>query len=240
MASAPSRAPNWVSDQTLVALRRRLWLLCRHPPGALACALAQAILRALPLLLSALEALTAKAVILLELWRAQWRGLHSAHDFYPIPVHAGEMHAEWLARPNQVLGRAWDAPASRSCMYTEFVDPTLEHDLGSRSKPWALSPLIATMPYFEHRPIEAGAPEPPFPPKERIADDTTRLRTTSANGNGKNGKTKDSPSKRREYFTIPQDSIIAARILKFAFRHNFRLRLEMRILTTNRSISILV
>jgi len=34
--------------------------------------------------------------------------------------------------------------------FMSFVDPTLEHDLGSQTKPWALSPLISTMPHFSH------------------------------------------------------------------------------------------
>ncbi|TFK92352.1 DUF1769-domain-containing protein [Polyporus arcularius HHB13444] len=106
-----------------------------------------------------------------------------------------------------LFGNIFDRPLklpwvfSVAVKFMNFVDPTLEHDLGSSSKPWALSPLIATMPYFAHRRIQPGAPEPPFPPKEPTGDDTTQLRTTSANGNGKNAKTKDSPSKRRGYFT---------------------------------------
>jgi len=34
--------------------------------------------------------------------------------------------------------------------FMSYVDPTLEHDLGSQTKPWALSPLISTMPHFSH------------------------------------------------------------------------------------------
>jgi hypothetical protein len=29
-----------------------------------------------------------------------------------------------------------------------YVDPTLEQDLGSQTRPWALSPFIATMPHL--------------------------------------------------------------------------------------------
>ncbi|KAI0716744.1 hypothetical protein C8Q76DRAFT_725459 [Earliella scabrosa] len=87
--------------------------------------------------------------------------------------------------------------------FMNFIDPTLEHDLASKRKPWALSPLIATMPYFEHRRLESGSSAPAFPPKEPIGDDTTQLRTspTATTGSGKSGKTKETPSKRRAFFT---------------------------------------
>ena len=90
-------------------------------------------------------------------------------------------------------------------MHNSFIDPTLEQDLASGTKPWALSPLIATMPYFHHTPIERGraAGTPAFPPTEPISDDTSRLRVraTQTDGNIKGGKLKGNPSKRRSYFT---------------------------------------
>lgn len=64
-----------------------------------------------------------------------------------------------------------------------FIDPTLEHDLTS-SKPWALSPLIATMPHFAHERIYkldslSSSDISPFPPPVSISDDTSQLCTTS-------------------------------------------------------------
>ena len=64
-----------------------------------------------------------------------------------------------------------------------FIDPTLEHNLIS-NKPWALSPLIATMPHFMHERIYEldGLPQsdfPSFPPLISISDDTSQLWTTS-------------------------------------------------------------
>ena len=85
-----------------------------------------------------------------------------------------------------------------------FIDPTLEQDLASRTKPWALSPLIATMPYFHHTPVaKSSAAAPAFPPKEPTDDDTSqlRVRATQTDGNIKGGKLKGNPSKRRSYFT---------------------------------------
>ncbi|KAI0676355.1 hypothetical protein C8Q78DRAFT_1157991 [Trametes maxima] len=87
--------------------------------------------------------------------------------------------------------------------FMNFIDPTLEHDLASRSKPWALSPLVATMPYFRQQRAPRGAPPPPFPPAEPLSDDATQLRTTPsapAPANPALAKLKASPAKRRSYF----------------------------------------
>lgn len=61
------------------------------------------------------------------------------------------------------------------------MDPTLEHDLQSQTKPWALSPLISTMPYFAHHRVRdhAGAP---FPPPSSLTDDTFELYLASDSG----------------------------------------------------------
>src|SRR6266853_3295999 len=42
------------------------------------------------------------------------------------------------------------------------MDPTLDHDLSSSTKPWALSPLIATMPHLAHSrvPVASRSPSP--------------------------------------------------------------------------------
>ncbi|KAI0763444.1 DUF1769-domain-containing protein [Trametes elegans] len=84
--------------------------------------------------------------------------------------------------------------------FMNFIDPTLEHDLASRTKPWALSPLVATMPYLRH---QRGAAAPPFPPPEPIGDDATQLRRTpgaSPASPGAAAKLKGNPSKRRAHF----------------------------------------
>lgn len=56
-----------------------------------------------------------------------------------------------------------------------YIDPTLEHDLTSPTKPWALSPLISTMPHFAHRKIGEFDPLPEFPPRESLKDDNSHL-----------------------------------------------------------------
>ncbi len=56
-----------------------------------------------------------------------------------------------------------------------FVDPTLEHDLMAQSKPWALSPLISTMPHFEHKRCPKNVQIPSFSPTESVKDSTDML-----------------------------------------------------------------
>jgi len=55
-----------------------------------------------------------------------------------------------------LFGNTFDRPlklpwgSGAALKFMHFVDPTLEHDLSSPVKPWALSPLISTMPHFSH------------------------------------------------------------------------------------------
>ncbi|TFK38073.1 hypothetical protein BDQ12DRAFT_683924 [Crucibulum laeve] len=55
-----------------------------------------------------------------------------------------------------LFGNTFDRPlklpwgTSAVLKFMNYVDPTLEHDLQSNTKPWALSPLISTMPHFVH------------------------------------------------------------------------------------------
>ncbi|KIK99178.1 hypothetical protein PAXRUDRAFT_30667 [Paxillus rubicundulus Ve08.2h10] len=92
---------------------------------------------------------------------------------------------------NILFGNIFDKPlklpwgSSAALTFMQFIDPTLEHNLTSTSKPWALSPLIATMPHFAHRRIrdphetllsEESEPfQSPFPPTTSISDDTSQL-----------------------------------------------------------------
>ncbi|KAI5122636.1 hypothetical protein M0805_008722 [Coniferiporia weirii] len=79
-----------------------------------------------------------------------------------------------------LFGNTFDRPlklpwgTSAALKFMNFVDPTLEHDLMS-SQPWALSPLIATMPNFTHTPVAAGVSPPPFPSSKSIGDDISHL-----------------------------------------------------------------
>jgi len=64
----------------------------------------------------------------------------------------------------------WGSGAALKFM--SYLDPALSHDLGSQTKPWALSPLVATMPHFAH----SHNSEPPrFPSSRSLTDDNSEL-----------------------------------------------------------------
>jgi len=77
---------------------------------------------------------------------------------------------------DRALKLPWGTSAALKFM--RFIDPSLEHDLMSQSFPWALSPIIATMPHFTHTPVSDGALPPQFPDTQSIGDDVTRLRVS--------------------------------------------------------------
>ena len=80
-----------------------------------------------------------------------------------------------------------------------YMDPTLEQDLQSKAKPWALSPLISTMTYFAHTHTAELHKVSPFPPLKPIQDDTKDLRL----GDGAQPEylpEENSPEGRRAYF----------------------------------------
>lgn len=78
------------------------------------------------------------------------------------------------------------------------MDPTLEEDLQSKTKPWALSPLISTMPYFAHTRTDELHQVPPFPPLKPVQDDTSQLRFKD--GERPKELEPHSPESRRAYF----------------------------------------
>ncbi|KDQ58782.1 hypothetical protein JAAARDRAFT_69203 [Jaapia argillacea MUCL 33604] len=68
------------------------------------------------------------------------------------------------------------APAAIKLM--KYMDPTLEQDIMSPTKPWALSPLISTMPYLAYTRINSDTKTkpPPFPSKPKsLVEDTSQL-----------------------------------------------------------------
>ncbi|CCL98221.1 uncharacterized protein FIBRA_00215 [Fibroporia radiculosa] len=80
--------------------------------------------------------------------------------------------------------------------FMNCVDPTLEQDLTSNTRPWALSPLIATMPYLQHRRLESETKPPAFPPDVPIENDISQLALMDKNG----AKSKELLKDRRSYF----------------------------------------
>jgi hypothetical protein len=88
---------------------------------------------------------------------------------------------------DKTLNLPWGSGAALKLM--KYIDPTLEQDLGSATKPWALSPLISTMPYIEYKKYDpAASKQEVFPPRKPIAEDTATLKA---------GETAD---QRRAYF----------------------------------------
>ncbi|EIN08371.1 hypothetical protein PUNSTDRAFT_126442 [Punctularia strigosozonata HHB-11173 SS5] len=106
-------------------------------------------------------------------WSIQVQGRflqpHSADDI---------LFGNTFDRPLQ-LPCYWFRGSGAALKFMKFVDPSLDHDLASSSKPWALSPLITTMPYFAHtRASSSGAPA--FPSHKSVQDDTSELHHASS------------------------------------------------------------
>ncbi|KAG5646743.1 hypothetical protein DXG03_002425 [Asterophora parasitica] len=135
----------------------------------------------------------------------------SSGEYFAKPERAGitwsiQMQGRFLhpvSADDVLFGNTFDRPlglpwgSGVALKFMHYIDPTVEHDLTSQKKPWALSPLIATMPHFVHERVSSGdekKPEflappstrnatpsnkssqrPPFPPPEPIADDTSQL-----------------------------------------------------------------
>ncbi|KAG6828176.1 hypothetical protein H0H92_008907 [Tricholoma furcatifolium] len=111
-------------------------------------------------------------------WSIQVRGR------FLVPVSADDV----------LFGNIFDRPlwlpwgSNVALKFMKFVDPTLEHDLASQTRPWALSPLISTMPHFVHMRSSYDMDEThgsngttenqissPFPPTLPLIDDTSQL-----------------------------------------------------------------
>ncbi|KAG9034251.1 hypothetical protein FRB95_013533 [Tulasnella sp. JGI-2019a] len=58
--------------------------------------------------------------------------------------------------------------------FVNLVDPVLDHDLKC-DKPWALSPMISTMPYFKATYQHASTPIPEFNPLAEFHEDISGL-----------------------------------------------------------------
>ncbi|KZT01226.1 DUF1769-domain-containing protein [Laetiporus sulphureus 93-53] len=102
---------------------------------------------------------------------------------------------------------------SAALKFMKYVDPTLDQDLASSSKPWALSPFVSTMPYLEHRRIEVKEGTPPFPLEHVVGNDISQLsfQVESKDGNKRQQVAKDRRSffkdaiKRKEVIFGPAD-----------------------------------
>jgi len=100
-----------------------------------------------------------------------------------------------------MFGNTFDRPlklpwgTSAAMQFASYIDPVLEHDLNAK-KPWALSPLISTMPNFKATHQPASSPLPDFNPLLGFPEDVATLIPGTS--------TPPSPiktaSKRRKYF----------------------------------------
>ncbi|CAA7264369.1 unnamed protein product [Cyclocybe aegerita] len=73
-----------------------------------------------------------------------------------------------------LFGNTFDRPlilpwgTSAVLKFMHYIDPTLQHDLMSSTKPWALSPLISTMPYFAHTRVSSCVLPPSSSPSPHL------------------------------------------------------------------------
>jgi len=102
-----------------------------------------------------------------------------------------------------MFGNTFDRPlklpwgSSAALKFMRFIDPTLEHDLGS-ARPWALSPLVSTMPYLAHTPVSSLRRYPEFPAYRPLQDDTSSLHCAHPHSRPLD---LGPPNKRRSYFS---------------------------------------
>ncbi|KAF7321422.1 hypothetical protein MKEN_00662700 [Mycena kentingensis (nom. inval.)] len=88
-----------------------------------------------------------------------------------------------LSSDDVLFGNIFERPlklpwgTSAALKFMKVIDPTLEHDLtcSATQKPWALSPLVSTMPHLAHTRLAGGDVIPDFPRPTSIADDTSLL-----------------------------------------------------------------
>ncbi|KAG9120233.1 hypothetical protein FRC07_004355 [Ceratobasidium sp. 392] len=100
---------------------------------------------------------------------------------------------------NLLFGNVFDRPLTlpwgfgAALNFVQYVDPTLEHDLYG-DKPWALSPLLSTMPYLQRTQLAANNPVPSIP-STLLTEDKFEPPLASALEKDSN------PTTRRKYFT---------------------------------------
>ncbi|KAL6299243.1 hypothetical protein BKA93DRAFT_888297 [Sparassis latifolia] len=105
-----------------------------------------------------------------------------------------------------LFGNTFDRPLklpwgfSAAVKFMQFRDPTLDQDLASKTKPWAFSPLIATMPYLRHQRVEREGQSPPFPPEHPTGEDTSALCTADGRSSAARPKESKNNEKRRTHF----------------------------------------
>ncbi|GEM07647.1 duf1769 family protein [Rhodotorula toruloides] len=122
-----------------------------------------------------------------------------------------------------MFGNVWEKPiksygTSAALRFMRYVDPSLECDLYA-DKPWALSPLFATLQYMSARELSPTEPLPPFKP-DSFPEDLSPLVAASDMP-----ALKDNPASRRSYFSKPahlaQTRLSPHHLVRGDFSHGF-------------------
>ncbi|KAF8155856.1 hypothetical protein B0H34DRAFT_659245 [Crassisporium funariophilum] len=112
-----------------------------------------------------------------------------------------------------LFGNTFDRPlklpwgTSAILKFMHYIDPTLDHDLTSSTKPWALSPLISTMPHLAHTRVSIssenlGLKQPngtqkqqqPFPSTNSLTDSTSHLNLAIVDSSSSSSSEASSPA----------------------------------------------
>jgi len=140
----------------------------------------------------------------------------ASHEYFDRPERAGvtwsiQVKGRFLqsyTADDILFGNTFDRPlhlpwgSGAALKFMHYIDPTLEHDLYAQ-QPWALSPLITTMPYFKHRRISSAEDlnKCAFPEKESIKDDIIQLAEEDDNSVPESAQ--NSPKARQSRFANP-------------------------------------
>jgi len=129
--------------------------------------------------------------IKLEESRDEYCSEEDVHDYFRRPDRKGvtwsiQVQGRFLKNfkaDDIVFGNTFDRPlqlpwgSGAVLKFMSIIDPTMEHDLAG-PQPWALSPLISTMPYFHHQRRISGSPPIPFPGHDSLTDNVENMRST--------------------------------------------------------------
>ncbi|GAA5968951.1 hypothetical protein JCM11641_000788 [Rhodosporidiobolus odoratus] len=116
----------------------------------------------------------------------------------------GEEEGEGVGVDEVMFGNVWQKPirdylpygTSAALRFVKYVDPSLTCDLYA-DKPWALSPLFATLQRLSVRPFPSSDPLPPFQPtRGSFPEDTSPILPPA-----QSDQAPKDPSTRRSYFT---------------------------------------
>ncbi|BGP47657.1 hypothetical protein JCM10450v2_003522 [Rhodotorula kratochvilovae] len=137
----------------------------------------------------------------------------------------GRWKDDGLTADDVLFGNVWQKPirdflpygTAAALRFVRYVDPTLDCDLYA-DKPWALSPLFATLQYLYAVPHPSSDPIPSFKP-DTFAEDVTPLLPSSAPSLAGN------PTARRSYFSKADarqsTSLKQDHLLRGDFSHGF-------------------